>query len=113
LDFLGQLRRKIRIRRLELNLVLGGGDPANLGIQYGRACAALGNLWPRLEQLLVIKKRDVQIQCDFEASQTLVTACVQITITIGRLLALVLVYGFRAIKEFMKLQKTQKGGTIK
>jgi hypothetical protein len=113
LDFLGQLRRKIRVRRLDLNLVLGGGDPANLGIQYGRACAALGNLWPRLEQLLVIKKRDVQIQCDFEASQTLVTACVQITITIGRLLALVLVYGFRAIKEFMKLQKTQKGGTIK
>lgn len=113
LDFLGQLRRKIRVRRLELNLVLGGGDPANLGIQYGRACAAMGNLWPRLEQLLVIQKRDVQIQCDFEASQTLVTACIQITITIGRLVGLICVYGFRAIKEFMKLQKSQKGGTVK
>ena len=113
LDFLGQLRRKIRVRKLELNVVLGGGDPANLGIQYGRAWAALGNLWPRLEEFLVIKKRNVEIQCDFEASQTLVTADVQITITVGRLLALVFVYGIRAIKEFMKLQKSQKGGTVK
>ena len=113
LDFLGDFRRKIRVRRLDLNVVLGGGDPCDLAINYGKAWTALGNLWPRLEQLFVIKKRDVKIQCDFEASQTLVTACVEITITLGRLLALVIVYGLRGFKEFMKLQKLQKGGTAK
>ena len=113
LDFLGDFRRKLHVRRLELNIVLGGGDPCDLATNYGKAWAALGNLWPKLEQLFVIKKRDVEIQCDFEASQTLVTACVEVTITLGRLLALVAVYGFRGIKEFTKLQDIRKGGTVK
>lgn len=113
LDFLGDFRRKLRVRRLELNLVLAGDDPCDLAVNYGKAWTALGNLWPLLERVFVIKKRDVEIQCDFEASQTLVTACVEVTITIGRLLGLVVTYGFRAIKEFMKLQKLQKGGTVK
>ena len=113
LDFLGDFRRKLRVRKLELNVVLGGGDPCDLAINYGKAWAALGNLWPRLEQIFVIRKRDVEIQCDFEASQTFVTACVEVTITLGRLLWLVAVYGVRAIREFMKLQKLQKGGTVK
>lgn len=113
LDFLGDFRRKLRVRRFELNLILAGDDPCDLAVNYGKAWTALGNLWPLLERAFVIKKRDVEIQCDFEASQTLVTACVEITITIGRLLGLVVTYGFRAIKEFMKLQKLQKGGTVK
>lgn len=113
LDFLGDFRRKLRVRRLELNLILGGGDPCDLAINYGKAWAALGNLWPRLEQIFVIKKRDVEIQCDFEASQTLVTACVEVTITLGRLLALAVIYGIRVMKEFMKLKNIRKGGTVK
>lgn len=113
LDFLGDFRRKLRVRRLELNLILAGGDPCDLATNYGKAWAALGNLWPKLEQFLVIKKRNVEIQCDFEASQTLVTACVEITITLGRLVALATVYGFRGIKEFIKFQNIRKGGTVK
>lgn len=113
LDFLGDFRRKLRVRRLELDLILGGGDPCDLAVNYGKAWAALGNLWPRLERIFVIKKRDVEIQCDFEASQTVVTAVVEVTITLGRLLALAVVYGIRGIKEFMKLQNIRKGGTVK
>ena len=113
LDFLGDFRRKLRVRRLELNLILGGGDPCDLATNYGKAWAALGNLWPKLEQIFVIKKRDVESQCDFEASQTLVTACVEVTITLGRLVSLAVVYGFRGIKEFIKLQNIRKGGTVK
>ena len=113
LDFLGDFRRKLRVRRLELNVILGGGDPCDLAVNYGKAWAALGNLWPNLERIFVIKKRDVEIQCDFEASETLVTARVEVTITFGRLLALVVVYGIRGIKEFIKLQNIRKGGTVK
>lgn len=113
LDFLGDFRRKLRIRRLDLNLILAGGDPCDLAINYGKAWTALGNLWPRLERIFVIKKRNVEIQCDFEASQTLVTARVEITITLGRLLLLATVYGVRAIKEIIKLQNIRKGGTVK
>lgn len=110
LDFLGDLRRKLRVKRLEMKLILASDDPADLAINYGRAWAALGNLWPRLERLFVIKKRDVEVECDFTADEPLVTARLDITITLGRLLVLVVRYGFRALKEFLKLRKQSKGG---
>lgn len=110
LDFLGDFRRKLRVNRLELNLILAGGDPCDLATNYGKACAAMGNLWPRLEELFVIKKRDVQIQCDFEGDKTLVIARLDITITLGRILALVVGYGIRAVKELININNKRKGG---
>ena len=113
LDFLGDLRRKLRVNLLELRLTLAGDDPADLAILYGRANAALGILWPMLERAFVIKKRDVSIQSDFTASETTVYAAMRITITIGRCLILALRYGFRALKEFMKLKNKKKAVRIK
>lgn len=109
-ELLDGFRRKLRVNRLEMNLVLGGGDPCDLAMNYGKAWAALGNLWPLLEQYLVIKKRDVEIQCDFEASETLITARLDITITLGSLIALACVYGFKAVKELIKIMNNRKGG---
>ena len=110
LDFLSDFRRKLRVNVLELNLVLAGGDPCDLAINYGKATAALGNLWPRLEQWLVIKKRDVKIQCDFEADKTLVSARLDLTITLARVFSVSFRYGIRAIKELMKILNKRKGG---
>ena len=110
LDFLGEFTRKLRVNRLELNLVLAGDDPCDLATNYGRAWTALGNLWPRLEEIFVIKKRDVQIQCDFEATQTLVTARLDIFITLGRLVSLAVRYGIRALVQFIKITNKRKGG---
>ena len=113
LDFLGDFRRKLRINRLEMKIVLASDDPADLAINYGRAWAALGNLWPRLETLFVIKKRDVQVECDFTADETLVFARGDLTITLVRMVSLVARYGIRALKEFMKLRNQNKGGATK
>ena len=113
LDLLADFKGKLRVDILELDLVLAGGDPCDLGIKYGKAWAALGNLWPRLEEFLVIKKRDVEIQCDFESSTTRITARLQLTITLGRLLTMVTWHGCRAVKEFLKIRKKRKGGAIK
>lgn len=110
--FLGDFRKKLRMSRLELKLILGGGDPCDLAVNYGRTWAAVGNLLPKLETLFVIKKRDVEVECDFTASQTLVIARVELTVTLGRLLSLLTVYGVRALKEYLKLKKKRKGGAV-
>ena len=110
MDFLGDFRRKLRVNRLELNVVMAGGDPCDLAVNYGKAWAALGNLWPRLEEWLVIKKRDVRIQCDFEGSDTLITARLDATITLGRVMSLSVRYGIRAIKDLIKIKNKGKGG---
>lgn len=110
LNFLNDFRRKLRVNRLELKLIMAGGDPCSLAINYGKAWAALGNLMPKLERFLVIKKRDIEIECDFTASSTTVYACLELTITLGRLIALAVGYGIRAVLEFLKIQKKRKGG---
>ena len=110
LDFLADLPRIFRINRLDVNLVLGGGDPADLGQNYGKACAAMGNLIPRLEEMFVIRKRDVKIQCDFEADATLVTARLDITVTLARTLGYLVRYGVRGFREFKKIMNKRKGG---
>ena len=110
LRFLGDFRRKLRVDVLEMKLIMASDDPCDLAVNYGRAWAAVGNLLPQLERLFVIKKRDIQVECDFTASETLVIARLDLTITLGRLLAAVVVFGVRALKEFLKIKKKRKGG---
>ncbi len=112
-DFLGDFRRKLRIKRLEMLLCMAGGDPCNLGINYGRAWAAVGSLMPQLERLFAIKERDIQVLCDFTQSQTTIYIRADVTITLGRLLGLLLRYGWRALKEYLKITKKRKGGAVK
>jgi hypothetical protein len=110
LDLLNAFRKKLRIDRLELKLIMAADDPCDLAVNYGRAWAAVGNLFPRLERWLVIKKRDVEVECDFEASQTVVIAHVDLTITLGRLLGILIWYGVRALKQFISINNKRKGG---
>ena len=111
LRFLGDFRRKLRLDNLYLRLILAGDDPCDLAVNYGRTWAAVGNLMPQLERLFVIKKRDIQVECDFTAAETCVVAHLDITITLGRLLVLALVYGVRVLIEFLSMKR--KGGGIK
>ncbi len=112
LDMLNDLRRKLRVNRLEVNLVMAGDDPCDLAVNYGRAWTAVGNLMPQLERFFVIKKRDVQVNCDFTQNETTVYARLDITITLGRLISLAVRYGYRALREYLKIKKLRKGGAI-
>ena len=113
LAFLGDLRKKMRVKRMEMLLCMAGCDPCELGINYGRAWAAVGTLMPQLEQLFVIEKRDVQVLCDFTQSQTTLYLRADVVISLGRLLGLLLRYGWRVLKEYWKLNNKQKGGAVK
>ena len=108
--FLDVFRRKLRVNLLELKLIMASSDPCDLAVNYGRAWAAVGNLLPQLERVFVIKKRDIEVECDFTASQTLVIARLDLTITLGRLLGAVVVFAVRALAEFLKINKKRKGG---
>ena len=109
-DFLGDFRRKLRIDNLQLKLIMAGGDPYNLAMNYGKAWAALGNLLPKLEQWFVIKKRDIEVECDFAATEMTVIAHLDLTITLGRILAAVFKFAFKALIKFLQIMKKRKGG---
>ena len=110
LDLLNDFRRKLRVDLLEVKLVMAGDDPCDLAMNYGRAWTAIGNLLPRLENVLVIKKRDIDVTCDFTTYKTTIYVRLDLTITLGRILAMAVVYGFRAVFEFLKIKNKRKGG---
>jgi hypothetical protein len=107
--FLYGIFRKHRIRRLEIKMLLAGDDPCDLAVNYGKAWAATGNLIPLLEEHFIIKKRDVQIGCDFTAEETVIYVRADITILLGRLITLAAVHGFHGFREYLKLMKKRKG----
>ena len=110
LDFIAAFGRKLRINHLELKLILAGGDPSDLAVNYGRGWAVLGNLMPLLEKAFVIQKRDLEVECDFLADNTTIIARLDLTITIGRIFSLLFVRGIPIVRELLKLMKKLKGG---
>ena len=110
LDLLNDLRRKLRVDHLKLHLIMAGDDPCDLAVNYGRMNASLATLIAQLERFLVIKKRDVHIDCDFAASETVILARLDLTITLGRILSIAAVYGVRALTTFLKIKKQREGG---
>ena len=110
LDLLNDLRLKLRVDRLKLHLTMAADDPCDLAISYGRMNASMAGLITQLERFLVIKKRDVHIDCDFTASQTVILARLDLTITLGRILSIALRYGIRALTTFLKIKKQREGG---
>lgn len=110
LEFLEQFRRKIRVNCLEMKLSLAGDDPADLAVNYGRAWAVTGSLVSLLEQSFVIRKRDIDVMCDFVGGKTRIYVRLDVTITLVRTLHLLSCHGIKILKEFIELKKLRKGG---
>ena len=110
LELLSELRRRLRVKRLVFKVILAGDDPCDLAINYGKAWTALGNLMPRLEQFLLIKKRDLEVECDFTADKSLILADIHITIPLIRLLGILLIHGSRIMKKYWSIIEKRKGG---
>lgn len=113
LKFLGSFRRKLRVKRLEMNYIMAGGDPCDLALNYGKAWTAVGNLMPLLERIFVIKKRNIQVQCDFAGDSAKISVRLDISITVGRIVGIAVKYGLKALFIFLKIKNKNKGGAKK
>lgn len=108
LDILKDLREKIWINNLVFNLTLAGDDPSDLSVNYGRCCGALGAAIPQIERLFYIKKRQLEVQCDYTADKPTVTALIDITIPVYKLLLLCCFHGVRVLKKYREyINKTK------
>ena len=110
LQILRDLWKKLQVDLLEIKITLAQDDPSDLAITYGRTWAALGNLIPQLEYFCNIKKRDVDVSCDFTGQQTKIFAQLQVSITIGRAIVFLARYGLRSLKNNIQSNNTRKGG---
>ena len=110
LDFVRAFGKKLRITCIQMKLILAGEDPADLAVNYGKAWTALGNLMPLLENSFVIKKRQLEVECDFLAEKTTISARVDLSVTVGRILSLLTIRGIPILRELLKIMNKRKGG---
>lgn len=106
-NLLQGLRRRLLVRRLEFWVKLGGGDPCDLAVRYGRAWAALGATEPLLDRALRIRRKDIQIFCDFTAENTEAYLRLDLVLCPARLLGLMLRQGPALLRVYQE-QKTKK-----
>lgn len=98
LDLFGYLRPKLRIKCFVLKLHLAGITPATMAIEYGCAWAAIGGLLPILEESFILKKRELDVDCDFSGEKTTLDAKLDISIGLGRLLWCLARYSLSTLK---------------
>lgn len=110
LEFLRDFHRSLRVSVLQLDLVLAGGDPCDLAVRYGRAWSVLGNLFPALERMFTIKKRDLNISCDFVGDESRIYIRADLTVRLGSLLRIALHRGLRIIFKYYEITNKSKGG---
>ena len=107
-ELLGKVRRQFLIKNLTVYVRLGGSDPAAVGINTGRAWGIINMAMPILRSGFRIRKSDLQVSPDFCSSKTEIRAVLRIRFLLGGMIFLVLRYGFRALKLFLKRKKEQK-----
>lgn len=110
LDFLTDFRTRLAVDHLRLTLILADSDPCDLALNYGKGWAVLGNLMPLLERVLMIKKRDIEVECDFTADKTTVVAGADLTLRVWQLAILAFTHGPGVIKEYFNIMNKRKGG---
>lgn len=93
------LRPKLRIKKLMLKLTLAGSDPATISMQYGGAWAAVGAIFPILEEGFVLKKREIDVNCDFSGGMTTLDAKLDISIGLGRLILCLVRYSLNTLEK--------------
>lgn len=102
----GSLKRKIRIDDLELELIWGGTDPAAAALSYGRANAALGMLWPILDNNFKVKRHSFQIGLNYSIAEPVVEIRAAVTLTVGQLVTLGVHYGVKTLATWIKSGRT-------
>ncbi len=110
LEAAGRTRRKIRVDRLRMTLVVGGDDPAETALWYGRGCAVMGTLWGPLTEAFQVVDGQGSVQVDFDRRDMELTGEIKVTLTVVQALGLALLFGPKAIRAVQDTLMQQKGG---
>lgn len=101
---LDRFRRKFTVNRLMIHFVAAAEDPYDAAMMYGWANAAAGVMAGLSERGWDIRRRDIQTAVDFESTEMAVDAELTVTISLGRILAVLVfaAWGFLKIKRASK-----------
>lgn len=101
LSAMEQFRRALRVDRFLLDCAIAMGDAAKTAMAYGAAAAGVGMFLPLLEENLRVRKKDIQVICDFEGTESQIFLEVQVSALVFQLL----IIGIKVLRGFLRLRK--------
>jgi hypothetical protein len=106
----GQLKRKIRIDDLTVHLTWASADPFQTAMGFGGANAAMGMIWPLIDNNFKVKRHDLGVAVDFDGKSPTIYCLVSLTMTVGQLVAFGVHFG---VKFLMIWSRSRKGSVKK
>lgn len=104
----GELKRKIRIDSLRLDLVAGAADVAGAAMLFGGSNMALGMLWPIFEQNFLVREHRFRTAVDFEAESPTIYVYLAFSARVGQLIGFCVRFGWKFLKLLLKDRKRIK-----
>lgn len=105
LEAVSTFRKKLKVELFRLYLLVATKDPYQTATLYGTISAALEGLYPFAARALDIKERDVRVNADFTEESMDVMGRLILTIRIGQILGIGLVFVWKLLVWYLK-QKT-------
>ena len=100
-----RLFKKIRIRDVYIDYVVGSDDAAKTALKYGGLCAAIWSLIGTLRTYMDTDVREVNIEADFSAEKDDIFAYLTVKLRLSTAIGCALWLGIRVLKTFLKYNK--------
>lgn len=100
--------RQLRVDKLDLNIVVGGQDPADTAVRYGQLNAAVGSVWGPLGECVRVKQADVHLDVDFDAGRTRTHGALSVSWRLSQLLSALLYFAHDVFVIAYRTRATNK-----
>lgn len=105
LHALARFKRKITVNRFMLHLVVAAEDPFDATMIYGAVNAGLGLIEGMKGRAFKVRQYDIKTALDFDSTEPRADAELTMTISLGRILAVVFAAGWGFLKIKMRAAK--------
>ncbi len=107
-DAASELKQKISIDEFRMDLLWSLPDPASCAVGFGGVNAAVGMIWPLIEQNFRVKNHRIRTAIDFDRGKSTVYLLAQMTMSVGQLVSFALRLGIRFFRIYQDVNQTQK-----
>lgn len=111
LDALARFKRKITVNRFMLHLVVAAEDPFDATMIYGAVNAGLGLIEGMKGRAFKVRQYDIKTALDFDSTEPRADAELTMTISLGRILAVVFAAGWGFLK--IKIRAAKQKAAVK
>lgn len=100
----GELKRRITVDELYLDLCWSLPDPAACAVGFGGLNGALGILWPLIEENFRVKEHRIRTAVDFDRGHPTIWLSARLTMRLGQLVS----FGLRFAGRIWNISRSQE-----